>query len=217
MSHWGASAPFFSIYFREVPCIIKTAKKDYSVLSKAASSHRTYVEKILRYYEENSITPGDPKVGVWNQAHYPQPSCLGGQTVVLLLREHHAVQGVLQSEEYQHPCVWGWEREYLDDDQTAIYLKWKRVQGEIGRQALLEANARMTPEARRERAYKAAKAPRKLRKVVELRRVDTYEIVMVGSLKKVDEFLDLTVGSVQSCCLGRMATLKRKTYFARYV
>ncbi len=84
------------------------------MLSKEALSHRTYVEKILRYYRENDIQQGDPNEGKWEEAHYPLPSRLGGQTVVLLLREHHAVQGVLQSEEYQCCCMSGMYMKYLE-------------------------------------------------------------------------------------------------------
>ena len=59
------------------------------------------------------LEPGNPEHGNWHKAHYPLPKCLGGSEWVWLLVEHHAVQGVLQSIEFQHPCVWTWERQYI--------------------------------------------------------------------------------------------------------
>ena len=95
------------------------------MLSKAGLSHRTYVENLLKYYKENDIQQGDPNEGVWHRAHYPQPNRLGGQTVVLLLAEHHAVQGVLQSEEFGVTCVTGaFGRWLLGTPWEESYRKW---------------------------------------------------------------------------------------------
>jgi hypothetical protein len=66
-----------------------------------------------RYYAENYYEPGNPEDGEWHDCHYPVPKCLGGTETVKLLKEHHAVQGVLQSEEYNIPCIWGWEANFL--------------------------------------------------------------------------------------------------------
>lgn len=87
-------------------------------------SQHTYVKNVLKYYEDNDIQPGDPNEGVWHQAHFPLPKCLGSQTV-LLLREHHAVQGVLQSEEFQTPCIWNWEKDYLDGWLLERFHYWR--------------------------------------------------------------------------------------------
>ena len=72
-----------------------------------------YVAKCQRYYAENGYEPGNPAHGEWHKAHYPMPRHLGGRTTVLLLAEDHAIHGVLQSEEYQCCCIWGWEKQYL--------------------------------------------------------------------------------------------------------
>jgi hypothetical protein len=61
------------------------------------------------YYFDNRLEPGNPCHGDWESCHYPAPKCLGGSNTILLLKEHHAIQGVLQSEEYNYPCIWGWE------------------------------------------------------------------------------------------------------------
>ena len=91
----------------------------------------TYVQKILTHYKRQDIQQGDPNEGIWHQAHYPQPSQLGNQTI-LLLREHHAIQGVLQSEEYQMPCVFGWERKFVVGTiYEPLFEKWIRIQRQI--------------------------------------------------------------------------------------
>jgi hypothetical protein len=42
----------------------------------------------------------------------------------LLLREHHAIQGVIQSVEYQWRCIWGWEEKYLTGEYLELFKKW---------------------------------------------------------------------------------------------
>ena len=63
-------------------------------------TQREYVEGCQQWYKEADLQPGNPEDGTWEQCHYPAPKCLGGTETILLLKEHHAVQGVLQSEEY---------------------------------------------------------------------------------------------------------------------
>lgn len=117
--------------------------RGYSVLSKEALSHRTYVEGVLRHYHENDIVPEDPNEGIWHLAHYPLPKRLGGTQVICLLREHHAVQGVLQSEEYECMCFAMWERTYLPPELLPLYDKWKSWQSAENLKAWY---ASMTPE-----------------------------------------------------------------------
>lgn len=107
-----------------------------------------WVEGCYAYYRENDLEPGNPEDGNWHLAHYPEPKCLGGTEVILLLEEHHAVQGVLQAEEYQHPCVYGWEKRYLTGELLELFYKWK---AECGRRL----NAGRTPESYLEGAAKA--------------------------------------------------------------
>jgi len=91
-------------------------------------SQNTYVQKVLNYYKIHDIQQGDPNEGIWHRAHYPLPSRSGNQTI-LLLPEHHAVQGVLQSEEYQVPCVFGWERKFVKGTiYGALFEKWIFIQ-----------------------------------------------------------------------------------------
>ena len=94
----------------------------------AQRAHRDYVSSVLFYYAENDIRPGDPNEGIWDDAHYPVPKCLGGTETIWLLREHHAVQGVLQSEEYRTPCVAWWERAYLSEELLKMCNKWMAAQ-----------------------------------------------------------------------------------------
>jgi hypothetical protein len=51
---------------------------------------------------------------------------------VLLLKEHHAVQGVLQSEEFGHPCIYGWENPHLDDEIALVWKKWMVIKAKPG-------------------------------------------------------------------------------------
>jgi hypothetical protein len=80
----------------------------------ATTNQHTWVYGCYAYYLENQIEPGNPEDGVWEAAHWPVPKHKGGTKTILLLKEHHAVHGVLQSEEWQHPCIYGWEADYLD-------------------------------------------------------------------------------------------------------
>lgn len=107
---------------------------DYNAQSTAAStSHRTYVENLLKYYQENDIRLGDPNEGEWEDAHYPVPKRLGGCQTVALLREHHAIQGVLQSEEFECACVSPRYDRYLRGTEWEdLYLKWIKETGAEG-------------------------------------------------------------------------------------
>ena len=71
-------------------------------------------ECLLQYSEQGILN--DPSYE-WNICHHPEPKCLGGEETKDLLREHHAIHGVLQSEAYQRPCIWGWEGQYLTETE----------------------------------------------------------------------------------------------------
>jgi hypothetical protein len=76
------------------------------------------------YYRENYLEPGNPEDGEWHDCHYPTPKCLGGTNTVKLLVQHHAVHGILQSEEYNYPCIYTWESAYLPVEYLPLYDKW---------------------------------------------------------------------------------------------
>ena len=117
------------------------------------------------YYLENYIEPGNPEDGVWEVAHWPVSKCLGGTKTVLLLKEHHAVQGVLQSEEWQTPCLFGWELAYLSGELLVLGRKWKteqaRKSGAKGGAATKAKRAAMSEEERREYVRRQAEHGRK--------------------------------------------------------
>jgi hypothetical protein len=108
------------------------------------------------------------------------PKCEGGEITIKLLKQHHAVQGVLQSEEYQRPCIWGWEANYLEGEMLELCKKWRaehqhragkgrgaQLNKEHQSRAGLASAAKMTPEARSRGARKrAARVPANLRKEV---------------------------------------------------
>lgn len=94
---------------------------------------------------------------MWHQAHFPLPKHLGNQTV-LLLAEHHAVQGVLQSEELQEPCVYGWEAEHLTGHLLERFKFWEAEKCRKGAQTQIEQKIGIygwTPEQKREHMVKA--------------------------------------------------------------
>jgi hypothetical protein len=109
-----------------------------------------FVEGCLRWYLEADLQPGNPEDGEWHECHYPAPKCLGGTETVLLLKEHHAIQGVLQSEEYDHPCIWGWEKPFLPGEYVPLWQKWMskkaepavRVWAEIPHEVMIENSRR---------------------------------------------------------------------------
>ena len=91
-----------------------------------------YVAGCYEYYAVNSIVVGDPTEGTWENAHYPVPSCRGGTHTVPLLKQHHAIHNVIQSEELQYPCVYGWEKEYLPAEYLTLLTKWRDVASHLG-------------------------------------------------------------------------------------
>ena len=112
---------------------------------KSMITQKEWVEGCYAYYAENHYEINNPEDGEWHDAHYPVPECKYGTETIPLLKQHHAIQGVLQSEEYQHPCVWGWEEPYLQGEVLVLYRKWKSEQGRLGATAYL---ATTTPEQR---------------------------------------------------------------------
>jgi hypothetical protein len=90
-------------------------------------SQAEFVEQCLIKYRWEKL----PQDQQWHDAHYPIPECLGGTETVRLWSSDHAIQGVLQSEEYQKCCLWGWERQYLEGKYLELYKKWKTSFGSI--------------------------------------------------------------------------------------
>ena len=88
-------------------------------------TQKEFVEGCYNWYREADLQPGNPEDGVWDEAHYPVPKCKGGTETILLLREHHAIQGVIQSEELQWKCIFGWEKKYLSGENLELFYKWK--------------------------------------------------------------------------------------------
>ena len=108
-------------------------------------TQQEFVEDCYLEYSSKGLEPGNPQHGVWNKAHFPVPACLGGTEWVWLLREHHAKQGVLQSEEFQHPCIWSWEEKYLDGELLDLCKKWEA-------EKFKKVWESLTPEEKRDRA-----------------------------------------------------------------
>lgn len=76
--------------------------------------------------------PSEEKI---EYAHHPTPKCLGGIETVPLWKSDHAVHNVLQSQEFDHPCVYGWERQYLVEEWEwllPVFDHYLRQRGVIG-------------------------------------------------------------------------------------
>jgi hypothetical protein len=109
-------------------------------------TQKEFVEGCLNYYREADLQPGNPEDGDWNVAHYPVPECKEGTETILLLREHHAVQGVLQSEEFQWRCVWGWEEEFLSGEYLKLLKKWQSEGSRLWHAQRTEEEKRLSSE-----------------------------------------------------------------------
>jgi hypothetical protein len=86
-----------------------------------------FVTACQKYYARNGLEPGNPEHGEWHKAHYPTPRSLGGTEWVWLLKAHHAIQGVIQSEELQHRCIYYWELDLLPKYYLPYGEKWRKV------------------------------------------------------------------------------------------
>ena len=100
-------------------------------------SQHTFVQGCYCYYRENYYEPGNNEDGIWEDAHYPEPDCLGGTVTIKLLKHHHAIQAILQSEEYSYPCIFGWELKYLPDEYIPLFYKWTRERNQLGTKSKL--------------------------------------------------------------------------------
>jgi hypothetical protein len=127
-------------------------------------TQQEWVEGCYAYYAENGYEPGNPEDGEWEDAHYPVPKCEGGEVTIKLLKQHHAVQGVLQSEEYQRPCIYGWEANCLEGEMLALCKKWQAEKArqmmatltpEVLSERIRKGRARMAPELRQALARRA--------------------------------------------------------------
>ena len=126
----------------------------------ATTNQHTWVYGCYAYYLENQIEPGNPEDGDWHAAHWPVPASKGGTKTILLLKEHHAVHGVLQSEEWQLPCIYGWEANYLEGELYERCKYWHTEKARLSNQSW----QRLTPEERSQRA-RGTQTPEQLRDI----------------------------------------------------
>ena len=96
-------------------------------------------------YAVRGLEPGNVMYGDWNKCHFPVPKCLGGTEWIWLLEEHHAVQGVLQSLEYNHCCVRSWEKKFLVGEWEFLYPLYR----EIKKNAMLKARGTVEEASQR--------------------------------------------------------------------
>lgn len=108
-----------------------------------------WVQDTYLDYSVKGIEVGDPTYE-WENAHHPTPKCLKGERTVLLLRKDHAVHGVLQSEIFQHPCVYGWESDYLEGELYDICKKWHNVKSTMAGKEAFKSTISKNPNHMRD-------------------------------------------------------------------
>lgn len=92
---------------------------------------------------------------VWEEAHYPVPLCLGGTETIRLWACDHTLQGLLQSEEFDHPCLHGFAERKDRENLQKFYSDYEHLLDKWLRQLRLRALQTLTPEQRSERNKKA--------------------------------------------------------------
>jgi hypothetical protein len=92
-----------------------------------------FVEQCLIKYRWEPL----PKGQTWEWAHYPLPKCLGGTDVILLWSCDHSAQGLMQSEEYDHPCLHGvrYDSDFLNlseyyPEYVGLLDKWSIIRNQ---------------------------------------------------------------------------------------
>jgi hypothetical protein len=79
-------------------------------------SQQQFIDECLEKYKCVSL----PISEHWEDAHYPIPNCLGGTETIRLWSRDHAAHGVIQSEEFDHPCLHSY-RWHLDRSLIELY------------------------------------------------------------------------------------------------
>jgi hypothetical protein len=152
-------------------------------------SQEQFVSACSRYYERNGLEPGNPFHGKWEKAHYPIPNRLGGEKCVWLLKHHHAIHGVIQSEELGLCCVAWWEEDLLPSFYLPYYQKWRHQHQVDNAGKFWE---RMSEEERKAQIQKMVKGQKRTPEFIaekskilrEMKSDPTFEALRVSNLVK---------------------------------
>ncbi|EHA64067.1 hypothetical protein [Synechococcus sp. WH 8016] len=125
-------------------------------------TQQAFLTDIQDYYESVNLKAGDPD-HVWEMANYPTPRHIGGKQKVPLTKYHHALHGVIQSEETGSASIFAWEGRvilngpFVDGwfDLLDSFDYWMH---ELKREAALTLHSKKLPDGRSAYAVKAAKA-----------------------------------------------------------
>lgn len=133
------------------------------------SKLESFVAECYQGYLIVGLEPGNPFDGDWELAHHPVPKCLGGTETIWLLKRDHAVHGVIQSDCFEHCCIYGWEYQFLEGELLERARNWKAHQGRL---SLAKHTHQMRSEySRRREANKThEEKQRKSNKIKELLR-----------------------------------------------
>lgn len=92
----------------------------------------SFVKKCFNKYETELL----PSNEWWEDAHHPLPACLGGEVTIRLWRSDHVIHGLLQSEHYDHPCLFGDGEEFVQGEYKALLKKWRKRLSQHAREKL---------------------------------------------------------------------------------
>jgi hypothetical protein len=113
-----------TVDFENSSVIVSNSNEVHIPLFWWLPTQEEYVRACQNEYRKLGLVPGDEHDGRWENAHHPEPRCLHGEGTVLLLKHHHAVHNIIQSEELGHPCVYSWELAYLPPEYRPLFFKW---------------------------------------------------------------------------------------------
>ena len=110
-----------------------------------------FVETCLSKYKWESLPFGQQ----WEEAHFPLPECLGGTETIWLWSCDHSLQGLLQSDEFNHPCLHGYA---YQKDLANLQLYYSEYVSKLEfwiHELRVRAFKSLTPQQRSERNRKA--------------------------------------------------------------
>ena len=157
-------------------------------------------ECLLQYSEQGIINDLSQE---WHECHNPKPKCLGGNKITQLLIQHHAIHGIYQSEAFDYPCIWGWERKYLvEPEHIELFEKWMREKSRMGGTELI---AEKNEQGQSVNAVKAAEeSAKKRRKPVLLTDLQTGLTYPFPSVRGAAKELNISTGGLSDVLNGKL-------------
>jgi hypothetical protein len=112
-------------------------------------NQKEFTESCLAKYKHQII----PESQSWEIAHYPHPACKGGKETVTLWSCDHTVQGLLQSEEMDYPCIHIFARSKDIENLQMFYPEYLNLYEKWYKKAQSNAGSSVSLEERKETGY----------------------------------------------------------------